>query len=120
VDRAGPVHHSRARPPATPRLKVTREGAEDGESGSGNPLRASPEDGQRRGGRATEGNGGSGRCPVRWGLQTWERAKEDGGECSDGRGCSSPFIVAREGHAEVRKGETTDGNGLNTIEGGAA
>jgi hypothetical protein len=35
-------------------------------------------------------------------------------------GAPRPFIVAAEGHAGVRKGETTDGNGLNTIEGGAA
>jgi hypothetical protein len=35
---------------------------------------------------------GGGRCLVRWGLQTRERLKEGGGECGDGRGCSSPFI----------------------------
>jgi hypothetical protein len=61
-----------ARPPATLGLKVVGEGAEDGESGSGNPLRASMEDGWRRGGWAMEGNGGSGRCSVRWGLRTQE------------------------------------------------
>jgi hypothetical protein len=53
VDCTGPVHHGRprevagARPPATLGLKVAREGAKDGELGSGNPLRASPEDGRR-------------------------------------------------------------------------
>jgi hypothetical protein len=57
---------------------------------------------------------------VRWGLRSRERAKEGGGECGDGWGCSSPFIVAEEGHAGARKGETADGNGLNAIEGGAA
>jgi hypothetical protein len=36
------------------------------------------------------------------------------------RGAPCPFIVAREGHAGARKGETADGNGLNAIEGGAA
>jgi hypothetical protein len=35
-------------------------------------------------------------------------------------GASPPFIVAGEGHTGARKGETTDGNGLNAIEGGAA
>jgi hypothetical protein len=30
------------------------------------------------------------------------------------------FIVAGDGHAGARKGETTDGNGINVIEGGAA
>jgi hypothetical protein len=43
-------------PTAAPVLKGTSQGAEDGETGSGNLLRASPEDGRRRGGRATEGN----------------------------------------------------------------
>jgi hypothetical protein len=37
-----------------------------------------------------------GRCSVRWGLRTQERAKEGGGECGDGRGCSSPFYRGRE------------------------
>jgi hypothetical protein len=35
-------------------------------------------------------------------------------------GAPLPFIVAGEGHAGARKGETTDGNGLNAIDGGAA
>jgi hypothetical protein len=35
-------------------------------------------------------------------------------------GAPRPFVVAREGHAGARKGETADGNGLNAIEGGAA
>jgi hypothetical protein len=36
-------------------------------------------------------------------------------------GCAPrPFIVAGEGHAGARKGETANGNALNTIEGGAA
>jgi hypothetical protein len=34
-------------PPTAPVLKVTSQGAEDGEMGSGNPLTASPEDGLR-------------------------------------------------------------------------
>jgi hypothetical protein len=117
---ARPRELAGARPSATLGHKVTGEGAEDGESRSGNPLRASPEDGRRRGGRAMEGNGGGSWCLVRWGLQTWEQAKEGGGESGDGRGCSSPFYSGREGHAGARKGETADGNGLNAIEGGAA
>jgi hypothetical protein len=35
-------------------------------------------------------------------------------------GAPRAFIVAGEGHAGARKGETTDGNGLNAIEGRAA
>jgi hypothetical protein len=35
-------------------------------------------------------------------------------------GAPHAFIVAGEGHAGARKGETTDGNGLNAIEGRAA
>jgi hypothetical protein len=76
-----------AQPLATPELKVAGEGEEDGESGLGNLLRASPEDGWWRGGWATEGNdSGGGRCSVRWGLRNWERAKKGGGECGDGQG----------------------------------
>jgi hypothetical protein len=44
-------------PLAAPVLKCPSQGVEDGEMGSGNPLRASPEDEWWRGGRATEGNG---------------------------------------------------------------
>jgi hypothetical protein len=33
-------------------------------------------------------------------------------------GAPRPFIVAGEGHAGARKGETASGNGLNAIEGG--
>jgi hypothetical protein len=35
-------------------------------------------------------------------------------------GAPRPFIVVGEGHARARKGETADGNGLNTIKGRAA
>jgi hypothetical protein len=35
-------------------------------------------------------------------------------------GAPRPFIVAEEGHTGARKGETTDDNDLNAIEGGAA
>jgi hypothetical protein len=100
-------------------LKVAEEGAEDGELRSRNPLRASQEDDRQRGGHATDGNGGGGRCSMRWGLRTQEQAKEGGGESGDGRGCSSPFYSGREGHTGARKGETANGNGLNAVEGGA-
>jgi hypothetical protein len=53
----GSVHHglfvdglpelARAWPLAAPVLKCTSQGAEDGETGSRNPLRASPKDGRR-------------------------------------------------------------------------
>jgi hypothetical protein len=53
---AGSVHRGRsvdgrpelagAWPPAAPVLKGANQGAEDGETGSGNPLRASPVDGR--------------------------------------------------------------------------
>jgi hypothetical protein len=55
-----------------------------------------------------------------WELQTQERAKEGGGECGDGWGCSSPFYSGYGGARRVRKGEKVDGNGINAIEGGAA
>jgi hypothetical protein len=65
MDRAGPVYHGPsvdgrpkligAWPPAALVLKGASQGAEDGKTGSGNPLRASSEGGRRRGGWATEG-----------------------------------------------------------------
>jgi hypothetical protein len=67
VDRADPVYHgpsvdgrpelTGAWPPAAPVPKGASQGAEDGETGSGNPLGASPEGGRHRGGRVMEGNG---------------------------------------------------------------
>jgi hypothetical protein len=54
------------------------------------------------------------------------RCKRLGGEESEGEGVGnggerrSPFIVVVEGHAGAKKGEMAGGNGLNTIEGGAA
>jgi hypothetical protein len=49
----------------------------------------------------------------------WRRGKRGEGVGNDGER-RGPFIVAGEGHAGARKGETAGGNGLNTIEGGAA
>jgi hypothetical protein len=97
MDRAGPVHHglvAMADLGSSPELglRPLRGSRSPGKGRrTGNPLRASSEDGRWRGGQATEGNGGGGRCSVRWGLRTRERAKKGGGECGDGRGCSSPF-----------------------------
>jgi hypothetical protein len=54
------------------------------------------------------------------------RCKRLGGEESEEEGVGNdgerwgPFIVAGEGHAGTREGETISGNGLNAIEGGAA
>jgi hypothetical protein len=49
----------------------------------------------------------------------WRRGKRGEGVGNDGER-RGPFIVAGEGHAGARKGETAGGNGLNAIEGGAA
>jgi hypothetical protein len=68
----------------------------------------------------TEGNDGGGQCSVGWELWTRERAKDGGVSVVMARGAPRPFIVAREGHTGARKGETADGNGLNTIECGVA
>jgi hypothetical protein len=108
---------TRAWPQATPEHGSSLTGAQQRE---GKSARASSGLGRRRGGRATERNGGDGRCSVGWELWTRERAKEGGGQCGDGRGCSSPFYSGRGGARWARKGEMTDGNGLNAIEGGAA
>jgi hypothetical protein len=67
--RGNSVHHEpmsmeghRARPVGAPELKGTGQG---GETGSGNPFRASTEGEQRRGGRATWRHGGG--RGARWG-----------------------------------------------------
>jgi hypothetical protein len=58
------------------------------------------------------GMAGDCRCSVRWGLQTRERAKEGGG-------APHPFIGAGRRGVVGGGRETTGGNGLNAIEGGA-
>jgi hypothetical protein len=55
---------------------------------------------------------------VGWMLRTRERANE--GSVVMAGGAPRPFIVAEEGHVGAREGETTGGNGLNAIDGGAA
>jgi hypothetical protein len=52
---------------------------------------------------------------VGWTLQTRERANEGGVSVVMAGGCSSPFIVAGEGHAGVREGETTGGMALTPL-----
>jgi hypothetical protein len=80
-------------PPATPGHGSSPAGAQQREGYTGNSARASLGLGQWRGGQATEGNGGGGRCLVGWELRTRERAKEGGGECGDGRG-KRPTVMA--------------------------
>jgi hypothetical protein len=78
--------------------------------------------GRRRYGhdQATVGNNRWRRHSVGWTLRTRERANEGGVSVVMAGGAPRPFIVAGEGHAGAREGETADGNGLNTISGGAA
>jgi hypothetical protein len=75
VDRAGPVYLgpsvdgrpelTGAWPPAALVLKGASQGAEDGETGSGNLLRPSPKGGRQQGGWATEGTAAAVSVPVR-------------------------------------------------------
>jgi hypothetical protein len=62
-------------------------------------------------------DGGGTRSGRRLGAERREEGRERSGEA---QGWCSPFIRAGEGHAGARKGEMTDGNGLNAIEGGVA
>jgi hypothetical protein len=57
---------------------------------------------------------------VGWTLRTWERANEGGVSVVMAGVCASPFYSGRGGYAGVREGETSSGNGLNAIDGGAA
>jgi hypothetical protein len=53
-----------ARPSAAPVLKCASQRAEDGETGLGNPFRASPEGERRRGGMTMRRRGGGHGCSV--------------------------------------------------------
>jgi hypothetical protein len=54
------------------------------------------------------------------GIANLERANEGGVCVVMAGGCSSPFYSGRGGARRGEGGETTGGNGLNTIDGGAA
>jgi hypothetical protein len=59
-------------PPATPEHGSSPAGAQQREGNMGNSARALPGLGRRQGGRATERNGGGGRCSVGWELRPRE------------------------------------------------
>jgi hypothetical protein len=116
VDRAGLVYHgpsmdeqpelTGAWPQAAPVLKGTRQGAEDGNTGSGNLLRASPEGGQQRGGWATEGMAAVVGVLVRGSLELRERRMRERGGAVLCRGALGGFYRAGEGaHAPGDSGE---------------
>jgi hypothetical protein len=93
-------------PPATPVLKGANQGVEDGKTGSGNPLRASPEGGRRRGGRAMEGTAAAVSVPVRGSLKLRERRRRERGGAVLSGGAPGGFYRAREGaHAPGDGGE---------------
>jgi hypothetical protein len=72
-------------PPATPMLKGASQQAEDRETGSRNPLWASPEGGRWQGSRATKGMAATVGVPVRGLLELRERQrKQRGGRCYPG------------------------------------
>jgi hypothetical protein len=92
-------------PPAAPMLKGAGQGAEDGETGSGNPLWASREGGRWRGGRAMEGTTAAVGVPVRGSLVLRERQRrERGGEVLSG-GAPGGFYRAGEGAHAPGDGE---------------
>jgi hypothetical protein len=85
-----------ARPPATLGLKVTGEGVGEVEEAAVSTFVGSLELGWWGNGGAVESDG------RRWsvlglvGVADSGASKEGGGECGDGRGCSSPFYRGRE------------------------
>jgi hypothetical protein len=116
VDRAGPVYLgpsvdgrpelAGAWPLATPVLKGASQGAEDGETGLGNPLRASPKGGRQRGGRATEGMTAAVGVPVRGSLELRERGRRERGGAVLSGGAPDGFYRVGEGaHASGDGGE---------------
>jgi hypothetical protein len=79
---------------------------EDGETGSGNPLRASPEGGRRQGGRATEGTVAAVGVPMRGSLELRERRRRERGGAVLFGGAPGGFYRAGEGsHAPGDGGE---------------
>jgi hypothetical protein len=60
------------------------------------------------------------RRSVEWVLRTQKQAIEGEVSVVMAGGCSSSFIVAREGHTGAEEGETAGGNSLSAIDGGAA
>jgi hypothetical protein len=116
VDRASSVYHgpsvdgphelTGAWPPAALVLKGASQGAEDGKTRSGNPLRASPWGGRQRGGRAMEGTAMAVSVPVRGSLELRERQWRERGAAVLSRGASGGFFRAGEGaHAPGDGGE---------------
>jgi hypothetical protein len=107
VDRAGPVYHGPSVdgrpelagpwPPAAPVLKSASQGAEDGETGSGNPLRASPEGDRQQGGWAMEGTMAAVGVPLRGSLELRERQRRERGGAVLFGGAPGGFYRAGEG-----------------------
>jgi hypothetical protein len=85
-----------------------------------NSAQASPGLGRRQGGRAMGETAAV--IWARWGGSCELRSEQRraGVSVVMAGGAPRPFIVAEEGHTGARKGETTDDNDLNAIEGGAA
>jgi hypothetical protein len=79
--------------------------------GVGNPLRASPEDGRRRGGRVTEGMGSGGRCAG----ERIARAKRGEGGSEEGRCCPGVLPVAfiGQGRELMCRATAASGGGID-------
>jgi hypothetical protein len=78
--------------------------------------------GRRRVGHnwVTVGNNRRRRRSVEGDLRTRKHSIEGEVSVVMARGAPHPFIVAGGGHTGAGEGETTGGNGLNTIDGGPA
>jgi hypothetical protein len=70
--------------------------------------------------RATVGNNRWRRRSVEWELRIRKHAIEGEVSVVMAGGCSSSFYSGQGGHKGAGEGETASGNGLNTIDGGAA
>jgi hypothetical protein len=84
-------------PLAAPLLQGTGQAAEDGETGSGNPLWASPEGGRWRGGQAMEGTAAVVSVPVRSSLKLRERQRRERGGAVLSEDAPGGFYRAGEG-----------------------
>jgi hypothetical protein len=101
----GSTELAEAWPPVAPGLKGAGQGAEDGETGSGNLLWASLEGGRRRGGQTTEGTATAVGVPVRGSLELRERQRRERGGAVLSGGAPGGFYRAGEGAHAPGDGE---------------
>jgi hypothetical protein len=121
ADRGGPGHGGAvtgARPPAAMVRQSSPAGAQKGERTMRSSARASPELGQRCGGRAMVVQNREAAALGEDTAQAWRERKRSRGRCGATRGWCSPFIGVGERRSGVAGVGNAGVNGFNAIEDG--